>query len=111
MINNIADIKQTSFDAKENALVLHGTGSQMALAEWLFPLLDLPTSELVVTQQLQKATRHEYQVDPDDVVRVGSVSAIMGAPPNTGYKRARIPEPVDPGAQVDALHRRPRRQI
>jgi type II secretory pathway component GspD/PulD (secretin) len=70
VIRSISDIKQTSFDAKENALVLHGTASQMALAEWLFPLLDLPTSDLAVTQQRQKATKHEYQVDPDDVLRV-----------------------------------------
>ena len=70
VINNIAEIKQTSIDTKEHALVLHGIASQLALAEWLFPLLDLPTSNLIVTQQRQEATKHEYQVDPDDVVRV-----------------------------------------
>jgi hypothetical protein len=70
VIRNITDVKQASLDTKEHALVLHGTGSQLALAEWLFPLLDLPTSDLVVTQERQKATKHETRVDADDVVRV-----------------------------------------
>jgi hypothetical protein len=70
VIRSITDIKQAAVDTKEEALVLHGTVSQLALAEWLFPLLDLPTSDLVVTQQRQKAAKHEYHVDPDDVVRV-----------------------------------------
>jgi hypothetical protein len=70
VIRSIADIRQASVDTKEVALVLRGTGSQVALAEWLFPLLDLPTSDLLATQLRQKATKHEYLVEPDDVVRV-----------------------------------------
>ncbi|HEX4593744.1 MAG TPA: hypothetical protein VH157_05700 [Bryobacteraceae bacterium] len=64
VISSIADIKQVSIDSKENALVLHGTAGQIALADWLFPLLEQPIQ--------QDPAKHEYRisVNPDDVVRV-----------------------------------------
>src|SRR5689334_15794339 len=42
VIRAIADIRQFSIDVPENALILEGTAAQIALAEWLFPLLDQP---------------------------------------------------------------------
>ena len=69
VIRSIANIKQLSIDSKENALVLNGTTNQVALAEWLFRLLDQPPNGPGSPQNLVK---YEFRmsVNPDDVARV-----------------------------------------
>jgi hypothetical protein len=60
-VNKIADV-QTTIDAPEKALMMHGTGDEIALAEWLFNDLDKPVI----------AGKHQYQVSNsgDDVVQI-----------------------------------------
>jgi hypothetical protein len=77
LIRNIAGIQRASIDTRESALVLQGTATQIALAEWLFRLLDLPTGAPV-----QNSTNREYRVsaNPDDVVRVFYLSNTTTVP-------------------------------
>jgi type II secretory pathway component GspD/PulD (secretin) len=68
VIQATTDITQASVDATEKSLSLHGTTSQIALAEWLFTNLDKPTSIRLDPQ----GAKHEYRVSDsaDDVVRL-----------------------------------------
>ncbi|MBI3681762.1 MAG: hypothetical protein HY235_15380 [Acidobacteria bacterium] len=52
------------------AVVLRGTASQIALAEWLFFELDKPADRQALAQRSQDSATHEYRLSGDDVVRV-----------------------------------------
>jgi hypothetical protein len=72
VIRSMTDIGQVSVDTAQRVLALHGTASQIALAEWLFNELDRGANQQAIAQQSQSPPAHEYRVsgDGEDVVRV-----------------------------------------
>jgi hypothetical protein len=69
-IAQVTGMPQSSVEAKKTSLMLRGTTTQVALAEWLFTNLDKSRSEQA--QGSQHGAKHEYRVPDgaDDIVRV-----------------------------------------
>lgn len=64
VIRAITDIQQANVDIPEKSLLLHGTGSQVALGEWLFTNLDRSRSPNGAKREFQASN------NADDIVRI-----------------------------------------
>jgi hypothetical protein len=64
LVRTVADIRDASADAAQKTMSVHGTASQIAIAEFLFTELDRQTVPDSVTQEFRVSN------NPDDVVRL-----------------------------------------
>ena len=68
-IRTVGEIRDVSVDTEQHTFTVHGTASQVALAEWLFAGLDQP-----VPSQPDTATHEDRRPDgPDNIVRLYNI--------------------------------------